>query len=67
MEKKNTIKRSIQHDEEIFSIDLAAQTNQKRKSHTTKSCLMQDWVFRLGEKPRMKIAQKLGINRIFLS
>ena len=30
------------------STGLAAQTAQKQKSRTTKSPLMQDWVFRLG-------------------
>ena len=28
----------------------AAQTAQQQKSHTTKSPLMQDWVFRLGSE-----------------
>ena len=32
----------------FFSTGLAAQTAQKQKSSTTKSPLMQDWVFRLG-------------------
>ena len=32
----------------------AAQTAQKQKSCTTKSPLMQDWVFRLGHKPNLK-------------
>ena len=32
----------------FFSTGLAAQTAQKQKSRTTKSPLMQDWVFRLG-------------------
>ena len=32
----------------FFSTGLAAQMAQKQKSRTTKSPLMQDWVFRLG-------------------
>jgi hypothetical protein len=32
----------------FFSTVQAAQTAQKQKSRTTKSPLMQDWVFRLG-------------------
>ena len=32
----------------FFSTGPAAQTAQKQKSRTTKSPLMQDWVFRLG-------------------
>ena len=31
----------------------AAQTAQKQKSRTTKSPLMQDWVFRLGSCPNI--------------
>ena len=31
----------------------AAQTAQKQKSRTTKSPLMQDWVFRLGFFPKL--------------
>ena len=34
----------------FFSTGLAAQTAQKQKSRTTKSPLMQDWVFRLGSQ-----------------
>ena len=34
----------------FFSIGPAAQIAQKQKSRTTKSPLMQDWVFRLGAK-----------------
>ena len=34
--------------ENYFSTGLAAKKAQKEKSHTTKSPLMQDWVFRLG-------------------
>ena len=34
----------------FFYTGPAAQTTQKHKSHTTKSPLMQDWVFRLGMK-----------------
>ena len=33
----------------FFSTGPAAQTAQKQKSRTTKSPLMQDWVFRLGK------------------
>jgi hypothetical protein len=33
----------------FFSIGPAAQTFQKQKSRTTKSPLIQDWVFRLGK------------------
>ena len=36
----------------FFSTGPAAQTAQKQKSHTTKSPLMQDWVFRLGLRQR---------------
>ena len=34
--------------QDIFIIALAVQTAQKAKSHTTKSHVLQDWVFRLG-------------------
>ena len=45
----------------FLRIGLAAQTAQKQKSHTTKSPLIQDWVFRLGSK--CKSASNLdGIN-----
>ena len=37
--------------EKVFG--LAAQTAQKQKSRTTKSPLMQDWVFRLGSTGRL--------------
>ena len=36
----------------FLSTGPAAQTAQKQKSHTTKSPLMQDWVFRLGVKTK---------------
>ena len=35
----------------FFITGLAAQTAQKQKSRTSKSPLMQDWVFRLGLEP----------------
>ena len=37
---------------------LAAQTTQKADSHTTKSLLMQDWVFRLGLKQENQFFKK---------
>ena len=52
----------------FLSIGLAAQTAQKQKSRTSKSPLMQDWVFRLGsiyvllsalEKETLQICVKL--------
>ena len=36
--------------EEIFITALAAKTTQKAESCTNKNLLMQDWVFRLGQK-----------------
>ena len=38
----------------FFSTGLADQTAQKQKSRTTKSPLMQDWVFRLGLEQRRR-------------
>ena len=35
----------------FFSTGLTTQMAQKQKSRTTKSALMQDWVFRLGLQP----------------
>ena len=37
----------------FFCTGPAAQTAQKQKSRTPKSPLMQDWVFRLGQKPKL--------------
>ena len=39
----------------FFCTGPAAQTAKKQKSHTTKSPLMQDWVFRLGALPFARI------------
>ena len=38
----------VAHNRPRLSTGLAAQTAQKQKSGTTKSPLMQNWVFRLG-------------------
>ena len=47
--KKRPQKLLIIGPDLFFSTGLAAQTAQKQKSfHTTKSPLMQDWIFRLG-------------------
>jgi hypothetical protein len=39
----------------FFNTGPAAHTAQKQKSRTSKSPLMQDWVFRLGISPRTEI------------
>jgi hypothetical protein len=43
----------------FFSTGLAAQMAQKQISRTTKSRLMQDWVFRLGLKQKQIIMMSL--------
>jgi hypothetical protein len=45
----------VAHNRPKFSTGLAAQTAQKEKSSTTKSPLMQDWVFRLGSNLCLKL------------
>ena len=45
----------------FFSTGLAAQTARKRKSRTTKSPLMQDWVFRLGLRVVILREQKIAL------
>ena len=42
----------------FFSTGLAAQTAQKQEFRTTKSLLMQDWVFRLGLKQENQFFKK---------
>ena len=50
-ENMNKLPSKVAHNRPptfFFSTCPAAQTAQKQKSRTTKSPLMQDWVFRLG-------------------
>ena len=49
--KKPALKKLLISDPQLFlCIGPAAQTAQKQKSCTTKSPLMQDWVFRMGNE-----------------
>ena len=47
----------------FFSTGLAAQMAQKQKSYTTKSPLMQNWVFRLGLESILGLSLRLKRNK----